>query len=215
MELFFALLLIGMMVLAALLGGKGKTSDHPETPQKKLEEPVPQTDLKYDQNTLVKRTALSNASIRQVLMDLPKMDVVAIIDGDTVVVSGWWTKLKIRLDSIDCPEDGQYWGDIAKYGLIKLIGGKSVRLEEHGLDVYGRTLATIYVWQDQKHEWLNVNERMVMLGHAWVMRRYYDHLPPDRQKQLNRLERWAKSKKVGLWKDPKPVPPWNWRRQQQ
>jgi hypothetical protein len=27
---------------------------------------------------------------------------------------------------------------------------------------------------------VNVNERMVVLGHAWVMRRFYNHLSPQR-----------------------------------
>ncbi|PCI06627.1 MAG: hypothetical protein COB77_06505, partial [Gammaproteobacteria bacterium] len=57
----------------------------------------------------------------------------------------------------------------------------------------------------------NVNERMVTLGHAWVMRRYYGHLSNKRKNQLNRLERWAKLKKVGLWKQLNPIPPWKWR----
>jgi len=46
-----------------------------------------------------------------------------VIDGDTVIISRSFRKTKIRLDSIDCLEDGQHWGDIAKFGLIKLIGG--------------------------------------------------------------------------------------------
>src|SRR5690606_23957879 len=87
---------------------------------------------------------------------------------------------------------GQYWGDMAKYGLVKLIGRKRIRIEEHGIDFHGRTLATIYIWNKQKNEWMNVNERMVTLGHAWVMRRFYNHLPKDRQDKLNRLERWAR-----------------------
>ena len=120
-------------------------------------------------------------------------------------------RIRIRLDSIDCPEDGQPWGDMATYGLVKMIGGKAVQLEQYGKDDYGRVLATIYVRDDQNAKWVNVNERMVMLGHAWVMRRYYGHLTPERQDQLNRLERWAKSKKVGLWKTPNPMPPWRWR----
>jgi endonuclease YncB( thermonuclease family) len=52
---------------------------------------------------------------------------------------------------------------------------------------------------------------MIMLGHEWVMRMFYDHLPEDRQDKLNSLERWARSKKMGLWKAPNPVPPWEWR----
>ena len=135
--------------------------------------------------------------------------VERIIDGDTVVVSKSFRKIRIRLDSIDCPEDGQHWGDIAKFGLIKMIGGRRVFLEEHGEDCHGRTLATLFIQDGSK--WVNVNERMITLGHAWVMRRYYEHLPKERRDKLNSLERWAKTKKVGLWKTPNPVPPWRWR----
>ena len=138
--------------------------------------------------------------------------VLRVIDGDTVDVRMRGNRIRIRLDSIDCPEDGQPWGDTAKAGLIKMIGGKSVHLEEHGYDQYGRTIATVFVTDDQKAKWINVNERMVTLGHAWVMRAYYSHLTEDRRRQLNRLEMWAKSKRVGLWKAPNPTPPWEWRR---
>ena len=139
-------------------------------------------------------------------------NVLRVIDGDTVYVRMLGSRIRIRLDSIDCPEDGQPWGDTAKAGLIKMIGGKSVHLEEHGYDVYGRTIATVFVRDDQKGKWINVNERMVVLGHAWVMRAYYTHLSEDRRRQLNRLETWAKSKRVGLWGTPNPTPPWEWRR---
>lgn len=166
---------------------------------------------KNEFQTTNKTKAQTEADIKERIKDFPKVKVEHIIDGDTVIVSKTWHKIKIRLDSIDCPEDSQHWGDIAKYGLIKLIGGRKVHLEEHGLDCHGRTLATIYVQHGYGSEWLNVNERMVTLGHAWVMRRFYDHLPKDRQDKLNRLERWAKSKKVGLWKTTNPIPPWKWR----
>ena len=158
-----------------------------------------------------KTKAQSETAVKYQIESFPKVKVEHIIDGDTVIVVKGWHKIRIRLDSIDCPEDGQHWGDIAKYGLIKLIGGRKIRIEEHGQDIYERTLATIYVQHGDGSEWMNVNERMVTLGHAWVMRRFYDHLPKDRQDKLNRLERWARSKKVGLWQTPNPIPPWKWR----
>lgn len=159
-----------------------------------------------------KKKALNELAIKERINDLPKVRTVTVIDGDTVIVSNGWYDTTIRLDSIDCPENGQHWGNTAKFGLIKLIGGQNVRIEEHGVDVHGRMLATIYKYDENKKEWLNVNERMVMLGHAWVMRLFYDHLPQDRQTKLNRLENWAKSKKVGLWQDENPIPPWTWRK---
>lgn len=158
-----------------------------------------------------KKIVLSDPDIRAHIPNLPKASVRWVIDGDTVIVRRGWSEITIRLDCIDCPEDGQPWGDIAKYGLIKLIGRQNIHLEEYGLDRYGRTLATIFVWNNQKNEWLNVNERMVTLGHAWVMRRFYGHLPQDRQNKLNRLEDWARSKRIGLWATENPVPPWEWR----
>lgn len=146
------------------------------------------------------------------IQTLPSVKVVHVIDGDTVVVASASSQVKVRLDSIDCPEEGQQWGDIATRGLIKLIGGKSVKLEVHGSDVHGRTLGTLFVYLQDKGVWQNVNERMVTLGHAWVMRLCYGHLPKSRQQKLNQLERWAKSKSVGLWKTENPIPPWKWRK---
>ena len=137
--------------------------------------------------------------------------VSSVVDGDTVVVLSNGRKETIRLYGIDCPEDGQPWGDIATAGLIKLIGGKWVRMEQFGKDKFGRTLATLFVQAEDPDDWLNVNLRMVTLGHAWVTRAFYDELPDDRKAELNRLERWAQAKRVGLWGRPDPVPPWHWR----
>ena len=158
------------------------------------------------------KPALREADIRLCITNLPWARILHVVDGDSVVVTIDRDECDVRLDSIDCPEDGQPWGDIAAYGLIKLVGGRMVHLEQHGQDIYGRTLATIYVQRDGDHQWMNVNERMVMLGHAWVSRAYCGHLPPDRQQKLNRLQSWARSKKVGLWHEPNPTPPWNWRK---
>ena len=167
--------------------------------------------VQIDGRNTDKKKAASAAEIRALIEGFPEAKVVYVVDGDTVIVANGWSRVMVRLDSIDCPEDGQPWGDIAAYGLIKLIGGRKVRLEEHGLDFHGRTLATIYIRHANGEEWMNVNERMVVLGHAWVMYKLYDHLPKERQDKLNRLEGWARSKKVGLWRTQSPIPPWLWR----
>lgn len=173
-------------------------------PNQPTERPPPQSD---------KIKARTSEEVSRLVETFTQAKVVKICDGDTVYVAKGWSRVKIRLDSIDCPEDGQDWGDNAKYGLIKMIGGRTVHLEQYGADAYGRTLATLYVRHPDTREWQNVNERMVMLGHAWVMRMYYDHLTPDRQQKLNKLEAWAKSKNVGLWSAPNPTPPWEWRKE--
>ncbi|MCY4524958.1 MAG: thermonuclease family protein [Halobacteriovoraceae bacterium] len=130
-------------------------------------------------------------------------------DGDTVDVWIGEEKKMIRLYGIDCPEDDQPWGDTATAGLIKLIGGRNVFLEMHGEDSYGRTLATIYIKDGEI--FTNVNEMMIVKGHAWVMRMFYKKLILARKAQLNRLEYRAKKHRAGLWKENNPTPPWKWR----
>jgi endonuclease YncB( thermonuclease family) len=138
--------------------------------------------------------------------------VLNVVDGDTVEVRAQGRDFRVRLAFIDCPENGQAWGNAAAAGLVKLIGGKPVVLEAHGVDDYGRLLATIFVKHHDEPGMINVNERMVMLGHAWVYRHYYRELPEARRRQLDRLESWARSKKVGLWRQGDAIPPWKWRR---
>ncbi len=138
-------------------------------------------------------------------------NVHRILDGDTVDVRTRRAILRIRLQGIDCPEEDQPWGDIATAGLIKMIGGRKIRLETRGHDKHGRDLGTIFVQDSDSREWVNVNARMVMLGHAWVYRQYCDELPRQRAGELFRMERWARSRKVGLWGTHDPIAPWQWR----
>ncbi len=158
-----------------------------------------------------KTKALDESTVLGQMNTLPAAKVIHVVDGDTVIVSQGGKQTTVRLDSIDCPENDQPWGYTAHAGLIRLIGGRSVRMEVHGHDDYGRTLATLYVSVLGGDEWLNVNERMLLLGHAWVMRFHFDHLPVSRQQKLFRLLNWARSRKVGLWNTPDPIPPWKWK----
>ena len=104
---------------------------------------VPRSDKLKSSQVAYKTKAQSEAEVKERIENFPEVKIEHIIDGDTVIVVKNWNKIKIRLDSIDCPEEGQHWGDTAKYGLIKLTGGRKVRLEEHGIDRYERTLATL------------------------------------------------------------------------
>lgn len=199
MEFIALVVIVGCLCVIALLQSRA-TPDHKNY------------DWSSHDDVPEKKQAKTFDALKDDIHYLPKFRVEWVIDGDTVVLSQGWRELRVRLDSIDCPEDGQEWGDIAKYGLIKMIGKQKVHLEEHGIDAHGRTLGTLYVWNYKKNQWMNINERMVTLGHAWVMKGFYDHLPPDRQDKLNRLQGWACAKKIGLWKSENPIPPWEWRK---
>ena len=49
-------------------------------------------------------------------------------------------------------------------------------------------------------------EELLRAGLAWHYKRY------SKEEELAVLEDEARANKVGLWTDPHPVPPWEWRR---
>jgi micrococcal nuclease len=53
----------------------------------------------------------------------------------------------------------------------------------------------------------NVNQELVKHGWCWWYRKY---APGDAV--LEELEKDAREGRKGLWADPQPVPPWEWRR---
>jgi micrococcal nuclease len=107
------------------------------------------------------------------------------------------------LSGIDCPEKGQAYGHKAKEAASALVFGKKVTLQTYGLDKYGRTLADVLL-----PDGTNINHTLIKDGWCWWYRKY---APGDAV--LERLESEAREAKRGLWDDPHPVPPWEWRKQ--
>lgn len=126
--------------------------------------------------------------------------VVAVHDGDTITVLHDHQQVKVRLVEIDAPELGQPFGKRSKQSLSDLCYNKPASIETRGQDKYGRTLArTTCDGQD-------ANAEQVRRGMAWVYNRY---AKPD--SPLYHLQEEAKSSRRGLWADPSPIPPWEWR----
>lgn len=126
--------------------------------------------------------------------------VVAITDGDTIVVlNSNNQQIKIRLEGIDSPESKQDFGYRAKQATSDLCFGKEVTVQKSGEDRYGRTLAYIYVGD------LCLNKLLLSLGMAWHYKQY------NKDPELAKLELEAKEKKIGLWSQPNPVAPWDFR----
>ena len=133
--------------------------------------------------------------------------VVGITDGDTVKIlrTDNHIQVKIRLAGIDTPEKKQAYGQKAKKFTASLIANRVVEVKPITKDRYGRTVGYIYC-NDQ-----DVNLEIVKAGYAWVYRRY---APKPRSKADTYFagENQARKRKLGLWADPHPVPPWEWRR---
>lgn len=127
--------------------------------------------------------------------------VVSIHDGDTItVLHAAKVQHKIRLASIDAPELKQQFGSRAKEALSKLVAGKDVRIVWSSKDRNGRIIGDVYAGE------LHVNREMIVLGMAWHYRQF------SRSKELQAAEDAAREKRVGLWVDKEPTPPWDWRK---
>lgn len=126
--------------------------------------------------------------------------VVSIADGDTITILVDRKQVKVRLEGIDAPEKSQAFGAKAKDALTEIVAGKVVTIHKTGEDRYQRTLARVYVGSDE------VNSLMVAKGFAWHYKQY------SKDETLAELEERARGEKVGLWQDPSPVPPWEFRR---
>jgi len=130
--------------------------------------------------------------------------VVSVSDGDTIkVFNAGRGQEKIRMYGVDAPERGQQNGDAARTHLVSLISGSVVEIEPVSEDMYGNTVAI--VWNRE----MNISQEMVRAGYAWVYRKYCDK--PFCEYWFT-LESEAKRKKIGLWQESDPVPPWMWRR---
>jgi endonuclease YncB( thermonuclease family) len=129
--------------------------------------------------------------------------VIGIADGDTLtVLAADKTQHRIRLHGIDAPETGQDFGSRAKQAAASLAFGKTVKILPRDTDRYGRTVAEV-ILPDSR----SLNCEMVRQGMAWWYRPYAPHAAT-----LSRLEARARAARVGLWSQPNPVPPWDWRK---
>jgi endonuclease YncB( thermonuclease family) len=132
-----------------------------------------------------------------------KGKVIRIADGDTITVLDSNKKqIRIRLYGIDCPENGQDFGNVAKRYTSELCFAKTILVDIKDKDQYGRVVGV--VWTEDS---LNVNIALLREGLAW----HYKHF--DHSDEFAQAEYLAKMEKRGLWKQPNATPPWEFRRE--
>ena len=129
--------------------------------------------------------------------------VTHVLDGDTIEVSRDHRNVKIRLNGIDTPEKRQAYGHKATEFVVLQAFGKDVTVQTFGLDKYGRTIGDVYL-----PDGTLLNKELVKAGLAWWYCKY------SVDQTLAQLEIEAREARRGLWQDPKPVPPWVFRKRQ-
>jgi len=132
--------------------------------------------------------------------------VVAVVDGDTItVLDANKVQHKIRLSGIDAPEKKQPFGSRSKESLAELAFDKKVNVETSKRDRNGRQIGKVLV------NGRDVNLVQVERGMAWFYREYQRELASNDRRLYEAAEVAAKAEKRGLWHEPDPVAPWEFR----
>lgn len=132
--------------------------------------------------------------------------VVAVADGDTItVLDSLNQQHKIRLAGIDAPEKKQAFGQVSKQHLADLAFGKLVDVEWFKHDKYRRVIGKVRVGTQ------DANLEQVKAGLAWHYKKYEAEQAPADRRQYSEAEESARLKRVGLWRDSSPIPPWDFR----
>ena len=131
-------------------------------------------------------------------------EVTHVADGDTITVLRGPDRVKVRLYGIDTPERSQWYGQNAKAFTSSQVMGKIVEVKETGGVSWGRPVVIVTIGD------LNLNRHLIEYGYAWVD---YEYCKKPFCSEWAELEAEAKREKRGLWKNPKAIPPWEYRRQ--
>lgn len=133
--------------------------------------------------------------------------VVQVADGDTItVLDAVNTQHRIRLQGIDAPERAQPFSNLSRQHLAGLVAGKTVKVIWNKRDRYGRIVGTVLV------DGRDASLEQVKAGLAWHYKYYANEQSPDERQRYAQAENEAQAKKLGLWGEANPIPPWDYRR---
>lgn len=142
--------------------------------------------------------------------------VVSVTDGDTIkVLDSEQVQHKVRLTGIDAPERGQPFGTVSRDHLASLVAGKEVWVESTKSDRYGRLLGKVWVQPADCPtcgKTLDSNYAQLLAGMAWWYRYYAKEQTPEDRGRYASAEDEAKARHWGLWADPNPINPYDWRK---
>lgn len=132
--------------------------------------------------------------------------VIRVVHGDTVTLQDDHEDVhKIRLAAIDAPESWMPFGQQARTYLNGLVLGKQVKARVHKKDLYGCTIATLFL-QGQ-----DVNLTLVQAGLAWHYKRYAKEQSIQYVVLYANAGRMVRFQKNELWRGMDPTAPWDWR----
>lgn len=149
----------------------------------------------------------SQADVSPELPNRLSAKVVGITDGDTIVVAdNAGTQESVRLAGIDAPEHDQSFGAQSTQYLASLVSGKNVTLECENERSYDRMICKVLLSGGE-----DACLDQVKAGMAWHYKQFEDEQSATDRDAYAAAECTAMKSKSGLWSDPHPVQPQDFR----
>jgi len=125
------------------------------------------------------------------------IELIKVVDGDTIIVKINGREKSVRLIGIDTPEKDECFEKEATKKAKELMENKKIKLEadssQDDNDKYGRLLRYIYL-----EDGTFVNEKLVEGGFGTE---YTYKVKYKFQTEFREVEKLAKEKKIGIWAD--------------
>jgi endonuclease YncB( thermonuclease family) len=119
---------------------------------------------------------------------------VRVVDGDTLVVKCDKRQMIVDLEGVDAPEIGQPWGKEVRSFVADMVRGRKIEVQLVD-SAEGNPMARVIVDGE------DLSRLLAKRGLAWG----------TDGGELEALSDGARSSPCGLWLDPDPIPPWEFR----
>lgn len=126
--------------------------------------------------------------------------VVAVHEGDRLLLYHDGKQETIYLQDIDCPDPKQPYGAKAKRVTQAYVGGREVIVRNWRRGAQGRTTVEIILPDGR-----NLGHELLKEGFAWWRKM------DSKEHSLGEIEQLVRAERKGLWADPHPIPPWQWK----
>jgi endonuclease YncB( thermonuclease family) len=119
---------------------------------------------------------------------------VKVVDGDTLVIRCDHNEMTVDLVGVDAPELGQPWGKEVRSFVRDMVHGRDIQVE---IVKTGEDCAIVRIMVGGE----DLSELLAARGLAWA----------TDGGELKELSDKAQNSPCGIWLDPTPVPPWEFR----
>lgn len=143
--------------------------------------------------------------------------VIKVLDGDQItIVDSASKQYTIKIMGIDAPERYQSFGDKSLQNLSAMAFNREVDVEKPMLDRNGLILGKVMVAhhdsqcsQNNCPKTVDTGLEQIKAGLAWWFRAKEQTV--DDGAQYGQAEFAAKIRRIGLWSETNPIPPWKWK----